>query len=200
MFRNIRAKTFTHVWHKKTIWAIFILPSTVIGLPFSEKFLFWKHSTWLKHDMNDSNQNILILGSSCFKAPSLFWSYYLQNLILHSRDSYPRLLQMPFEPRHMGSEITHLVRTQKKLTFFTPWYAHVCNAHGGKKWYFSEHFANVLNEWSFWQELSPILLILTTPFIALRVTHGPLILEGLSSSGNSRTFTIRSTDFSYCFY
>ena len=130
MFRNIRAKTFTHIWHKTTIWTIFILPSTVIGLPFSEKVLFWKRSTWLKYDMNDSNQNILILGLLCFKAFSLFWSYSLlflvsysfQNFILNSWDSHPGLLQMPFEPRHTGSEITHLVRTQifrKTNIFYT---------------------------------------------------------------------------------
>ena len=181
MFRNIRAKTFTHVWHKKTIWAIFILPSTVTGLPFSEKFLFWKHSTWLKHDMNDSNQNILILGSSCFKAPSLFWSYYLQNLILHPRDSYPRLLQMPFEPRHMGSEITHLVRTQKKLTFFTPWYAHVCNAHGGKKILLFGTFC----------ERTKWMIFLTRTF-----TYPTYFNHAIhSSSGNSMTFNIRRTEF-----
>ena len=166
MFRNIRAKTFTHVWHKKTIWAIFILPSTVIWIPFSEKFLFWKHSTWLKHDMNDSNQNILILGSSCFKAPSLFWSYYLQNLILHSRELLFKTFANAFWTTPYGfwnHSFSTYANFSEKLTFFTPWCAHVCNANGGKKCYFSEHFANVLNEWSLWQELSPILLILTTP-------------------------------------
>ena len=51
--------------------------------------------------------------------------------------------------RHMGPSIKYIRKIFEKLTFLTPWYAHVrtCAYQGVKNVTFSENFACVLNGW-----------------------------------------------------
>ena len=57
-------------------------------------------------------KTFLFLARHVLKRLHYFEVIICRTLFYTPENSYSRLLQMPFEPRHMGSEITHLVRTQ----------------------------------------------------------------------------------------
>ena len=65
--------------------------------------------------------------------------------------------------RYKGSSFSAYAKFSKKLTFLIPWHAHVRVRIRGKRRYFFESFAYVLNKWSLKQS-TEVRVVWTSPF------------------------------------